>query len=146
MADILAALVPEDLEGTISTVPGAFAPRVHDEADRTRMAQALLNHVVHLVELRATTGRRVALALEPEPCCFLETIAEAVDFFERYLFSAAAVEWVSRSARLTRVAAATAIREHLGVCLDACHMAVEFEEPAGVLDALRAAGIRVPKV
>ena len=146
LADILAALLPEGVEGTISTVPGAFAPRVHGEADRARMAQALLDHVAHLVRLRATTGRRVALALEPEPCCFLETIAQAVDFFERYLFSAAAVEWVSSSTGLTRVAAATAIREHLGVCLDACHMAVEFEEPAKVLEALRAAEIRVPKV
>ena len=146
LADILAALLPEGVEGTISTVPGAFAPRVHGEADQARMAQALLDHVAHLVRLRATTGRRVALALEPEPCCFLETIAQAVDFFERYLFSAAAVEWVSSSTGLTRVAAATAIREHLGVCLDACHMAVEFEEPAKVLEALRAAEIRVPKV
>jgi len=146
LADILAALLPEGVEGTISTVPGAFAPRVHGEADQVRMAQALLDHVAHLVKLRATTGRRVALALEPEPCCFLETIAQAVDFFERYLFSAAAVEWVSSSTGLTRVAAATAIREHLGVCLDACHMAVEFEEPAKVLEALRAAEIRVPKV
>ena len=146
LADILAALLPEGVEGTISTVPGAFAPRVHGDADRARMAQALLDHVAHLVRLRVTTGRRVALALEPEPCCFLETIAQAVDFFERYLFSAAAVEWVSSSTGLTRVAAATAIREHLGVCLDACHMAVEFEEPAKVLEALRAAEIRVPKV
>jgi hypothetical protein len=88
----------------------------------------------------------VALALEPEPCCFLETIAEAVAFFERYLFSAAAVARVSDAAGLSREAAATAIREHLGVCLDACHMAVEFEDPAEVLDALRTAGIRVPKV
>jgi sugar phosphate isomerase/epimerase len=146
LAGILAVLVPDGVEGTISTVPGAFAPRVHGEADQARMAQALLDHVVHLVRLRETTGRRVALALEPEPCCFLETIAEAVAFFERYLFSAAAAQRVSASAGLSRVAAATAIREHLGVCLDACHMAVEFEEPTKVLDDLQAAGIRVPKV
>src|SRR4051794_28075911 len=29
LADIMAALVPAGVEGTISTVPGAFAPRVH---------------------------------------------------------------------------------------------------------------------
>ena len=38
------------------------------------------------------------------------------------------------------------IHEHLGVCLDACHMAVEFEDPARVLAALAGTGIRVPKV
>jgi sugar phosphate isomerase/epimerase len=146
LADVLAALLPDGVEGTISTVPGAFAPRVHGDADQARMAQALLDHVVHLVRLRASTGRRVALALEPEPCCFLETIAEAVTFFERYLFSAAAVARVAEASTLSLDAAATAIREHLGICLDACHMAVEFEEPEEVLDALLTAGIRVPKV
>jgi sugar phosphate isomerase/epimerase len=146
LADILAALVPDGIEGTISTVPGAFAPRVHGEADQERMAQALVDHVAHLVRIRETTGRRIALALEPEPCCFLETIDEAVRFFERHLFSAAAAERLSRATKLSRSDSATAIREHLGLCLDACHMAVEFEDPARVLDALRSSGIRVPKV
>ena len=146
LADILAALVPDGVEGTISTVPGAFAPRVHGAGDQVRMAHALLDHVAHLVRLRDSTGRRVALALEPEPCCFLETMDEAVQFFERHLFSSAAVGRLSSSAGLSRGAAETLIREHLGVCLDACHMAVEFEDPARVLDALRSAGIRVPKV
>ena len=146
LADILAALLPAELEGSISTVPGAFAPRVHGDADEARMARALLDHVVHLVRVRASTGRRIALALEPEPCCFLETIAETVRFFERHLLSATAVAQVSNAAGLSRGDAERAIREHLGVCLDACHLAVEFEEPQQVLDALEAAGIRVPKV
>ena len=146
LADVLAALVPAELEGTISTVPGAFAPRVRDETDQSRMARALLDHVAHLVRLRDATGQRVALALEPEPCCFLETIAETVAFFERHLFAASAVTHLSAATGLPSGAAASAIREHLGVCLDACHLAVEFEEPAQVLDALDAAGIRVPKV
>ena len=146
LADVLAALVPEGIEGTISTVPGAFAPRVRDDADQARMARALLDHVAHLVWLRAATGRRVALALEPEPCCFLETIDETVTFFQRHLHSGSAAEHVSKAAGMSRADAEIAIREHLGVCLDACHLAVEFEEPRRVLDELAAAGIRVPKV
>jgi sugar phosphate isomerase/epimerase len=146
LAELLGALLPDGKEGTISTVPGAFAPRVHGAGDQERMAQALLDHVAHLVRLLDSTGRRVALALEPEPCCFLETMDEALRFFEQHLFSTAAVGRLSSSAGLSRGAAETLIREHLGVCLDACHMAVEFEEPARVLDALRSAGIRVPKV
>jgi sugar phosphate isomerase/epimerase len=146
LADILVALLPEGVEGTISTVPGAFAPRIHGDADQARMAQAMLAHVAHLTRLRAATGRRVALALEPEPCCFLETIAETVDFFTRHLLSPKAVATVSAATGLASAAAETAIREHLGVCLDTCHMAVEFEDPREVLDALGAAGIRVAKV
>jgi sugar phosphate isomerase/epimerase len=146
LADILAALVPDGVEGTISTVPGAFAPRVHGEADQARMARAMLDHVALLVRLRRDTGRRIALALEPEPCCFLETITEAVSFFERHLFSRDAVSTLARMTGLIDSEAEQAIREHLGVCLDACHLAVEFEDPARVLTALDAAGIRVPKV
>jgi hypothetical protein len=39
-----------------------------------------------------------------------------------------------------------ALRRHLGVCFDACHMAVEFEDAAAGLAVLRGAGIRVGKV
>ena len=145
LADILAALLPEGMDGSISTVPGAFAPRVAGDADQASMARAMLAHVAHLVRLRAATGRRIALALEPEPCCFLETIAETVDFFSRHLHSAAAVEMVRAETGLDAAAAEAVIREHIGVCLDACHLAVEFEDPAEVLAALDRAGIRVPK-
>jgi hypothetical protein len=146
LADILAALVPDGVEGTISTVPGAFAPRVHGDADQDRMARAMLDHVAHLVRIRRDTGRRIALALEPEPCCFLETIDETVSFFVRRLFSREAVATLAETTGLAQSDAEQAMREHLGVCLDACHLAVEFEEPARVLAALAGAGIRVPKV
>ena len=146
LADILAALLPEGLEGTISTVPGAFAPRVDGARDAARMADAMLAHAAHLVRLRATTGRRIALALEPEPCCYLETIAETVEFFTSHVLSAAAIAAFSATTGLGAAEAETAIREHLGVCLDTCHMAVEFEDPAQVLDVLAGAGIRVAKV
>ena len=146
LADILAALVPDEVEGTISTGPGAFAPRVHGDADQARMARAMIDHVALLVRIRNSTGRRIALALEPEPCCFLETIDETVAFFEQHLFSDVAVGALERMTGLTRADAEQAIRDHLGVCLDACHLAVEFEDPARVLSTLAAAGIRVPKV
>ena len=146
LADILAELLPDGVEGTISTVPGAFAPRVHGEADQARMARAMIDHVALLVRIRNSTGRRIALALEPEPCCFLETIDETVAFFDQHLFSDESVGALERMTGLTRADAEQSIREHLGVCLDACHLAVEFEDPARVLSALAAAGIRVPKV
>ena len=85
LADLLADLLPPgaaDLEGSVSTVPGAFKPALGGPEDVALMVEHLLRHVAHLVALRARTGRLVALALEPEPHCFLETIAEVVDFFE----------------------------------------------------------------
>ena len=61
-----------------------------------------------------------------------------------YLFDAALVQQVASSehAMLT----VDDVHRHIGLCFDACHMAVEFEDPAGALERLMAAGIRVCKV
>lgn len=147
LAEILAALLPDEAaEGSISTAPGAFKPRVRSAADAEAMAQRLVRHVASLVVLRRRTGRRVALALEPEPCCFLETTAEAVAFFQDHLLAPARLAELAAATGLAPAAAEEALRAHLGVCVDACHLAVEFEDPAAALGALRAAGIRVPKI
>ena len=146
LADILAAILPEGLEGTISTVPGAFAPRIAYEADAATVAAAMASHVAKLVRLRDETGRRIALAIEPEPWCQLERIDQTVAFFERHLFGDAGKSALRRETGMTAGAAETALREHVGVCYDICHMAVEFEDTAAALGKLRASGIRVPKV
>jgi len=146
LAEILAALLPDGMEGSISTAPGAFKPRVRSAGDAEAMARRLIRQVAGLVGLRRRTGRSVALALEPEPCCFLETTAEAVAFFEDHLLSRARVAELAALTDERPAAAEEALRAHLGVCVDACHLAVEFEEPAAALGALRAAGIRVPKI
>ena len=50
--------------------------------DVSAIATAILQHAAHLVRLREETGIVVTLGLEPEPACFLETIADVVTFFE----------------------------------------------------------------
>ncbi|MBW3570680.1 MAG: metabolite traffic protein EboE [Gemmatimonadetes bacterium] len=146
LAELLAALLPRGIEGTISTVPGAFGPRVAGERDAADMAARMARHVHRLLRLAESTGRRIALALEPEPCCHLETVADALEFFARHLIGGAGVETLAREAGLARAEAEAALRAHAGICLDTCHMAVEFEDPAAVLARLRDAGIRVLKV
>jgi sugar phosphate isomerase/epimerase len=146
LADLLAALLPERVEGTISTVPGAFAPRVEGVEDAARMAARMARHVHHLLRVREATGRRIVLALEPEPCCYLETVPQTVEFFQQYLFASPGIETLAREAGLSLAAADSALREHVGVCFDTCHMAVEFEDPAAALAQIERAGIRLAKV
>src|SRR5207302_10095163 len=66
-----------------------------------------------------------------EPGCHLGTVAEAIAFFDEHLLHGPDEELV---------------RRHLGICLDACHLAVEFERPAAAVRALRSAGIRIAKL
>ena len=148
LADLLAELLPDDpaIDGSISTVPGSFKSEIRTDADVTAMAGNLIRHAAHLVALRERTGRTVTLELEPEPCCFIETIAEAVDFFHNYLFSADAIASMAERTGLSGAAAEAALRRHLGICLDLCHAAVEFEDPEQALESLAKAGIRIGKM
>jgi sugar phosphate isomerase/epimerase len=145
LADVLAQLIPADLDGSVSTVPGCFVERGGDEAT-ARMAGNLRRHAQHLWALRERTGKTITLALEPEPHCVMETTADAVAFFGRHLFSRESIAAFATATRLSAPAAEEVLRRHLGVCLDACHAAVEFEEPAAALAALATAGIGLFKL
>ena len=148
LARILARLLPGDaaMEGSISTVPGAFRAEVRSSGDVRRMAEMMLRSVAYLHRLREQTGKTVTLALEPEPCCFLETTDDVVTFFEGHILSREGLGTLVRESGLTRGQAERAARRHLGICCDACHVAVEFEDPSEVLDRLEAAAIRILKV
>ncbi|MEM7522837.1 MAG: metabolite traffic protein EboE [Pseudomonadota bacterium] len=144
LAELMAEINPEGTFISLSTVPGAFRP--NGEGAEAAMADGYLRAAAHLVELERRTGRRVALAIEPEPCCFLETIDETALFFRDHLFSAAAATRLAALTGLDSQAAAAALPRHLGLCYDVCHAAVEFEDPAGSLAALRNAGVPVHKL
>src|SRR4029434_2632215 len=77
LGDLLAQLLPDDAPfGTVSTVLGAFRARVSSGADAEAMGDRMLAAAAFFHRLRARTGKTIALALEPEPFCHLETIAE----------------------------------------------------------------------
>jgi sugar phosphate isomerase/epimerase len=147
LADILARLLPSDVAfGSVSTVPGAFKPRAREPDAADRIAKRLVDHAAGLRRLENDSGKRIVLALEPEPCCLLETVEETRAFFAERLFDRAQVARFGTSCGLAGAAAEEALRQHLGICLDACHMAVEFEPMAQALAAFRGAGIAVPKI
>lgn len=146
LAEILCALLPEGVSGSVSTVPGAFGPRATTEPERDALAAGIVRHAATLVRLRETTGKSVVLALEPEPACLLETVQDTCRFFEDHLFSTPSVAELARQTGLSTAQSEAALREHVGVCLDACHLAVEFEDAKSAVDALFQAGIRIGKV
>lgn len=133
-ARLLAAILPPGGEGSISTLPLGFKGFDHGPGFMAACADALLTCGRELATLEAATGRTIRLALEPEPCCILETTAEAVAFFTA-LFARAAHAGIEQEAR-----------RHVGVCYDVCHQAVEFEDAAAALTTLAAADIRINKV
>lgn len=145
LADLLAALLPAGTDGTVSTVPGTFRPLATPQR-RAQIVINLLDHAAHLVRVHERTGTVVRLAIEPEPCCMLETVAETVEFFTASLRGAEAERHLANAAGLARADAADALVRHLTVCLDTCHAAVEFEDAAGCLALLDDAGVGVSKI
>jgi sugar phosphate isomerase/epimerase len=145
-AAVLAAVLPDGVDGSISTVPGAFKPNGRTDDAIATMSAHMLQAAANLVDVERATGKRIALALEPEPCCFLETAEESVAFFERALFAPGAVRGFAALARVGAGEAETLLRRHLGICYDVCHGSVEYEDPVGALDRLLGAGIAIPKI
>ncbi len=148
LADLLARLLPAGCAtyGSISTVPVGWRPELATPESITAAAEHLLRCTAYLWRLRERSGREIALALEPEPGCLLETTADAVQFFEAVLLSSKARGRFAALTGLPEGQIEPALRRHLGVCLDACHAAVQFESPSQAVATLGAAGIRIAKV
>ncbi|QGH70043.1 metabolite traffic protein EboE [Pseudactinotalea sp. HY158] len=120
-ATVLAGLLPGDAaRGSISTLPLAWHTPWSDDA--RGLARANLDALaVGLERLRERTGRHIRVGFEPEPGCVIETTEEAI-------------------AELAGVDTT-----HLGVCVDACHLATAFEDAGTAVAALASAGLPVVK-
>lgn len=144
-ARALASLLPPGAVAAISTLPGSCKQFGHGDSIQRAIAANLGRVAAALAKVRAETGREIVLSLEPEPFATLATVTEAVAFLREHAFGPAGLEAIV-AAGIARPAAETELRRHLGLCIDTCHLAVEFEEPAGVLEVVSQAGIRVGKV
>lgn len=132
VARLLARLLPADVAGSISTAPCAW--KLAGGAGYSPYIPRLLETASALANLADQTGKKVRLAIEPEPGCVLETTAETVAFFHEL--------W--RASEKTPFA--NAVREHIGLCYDVCHQAVEFEDVTDSIGWLDREGIQIHKV
>ena len=121
LARVLAGLLPDDVPcGSISTLPLGWREgwtQEHDRVARERLGGVAAG----LDELAGETGREIRIALEPEPGCIVETTEQAV----------AALQDVDP--------------DRIGMCLDACHSAVQFEDAGEVLTMLADGGVPIVK-
>ncbi|WP_282948693.1 metabolite traffic protein EboE [Cellulomonas endometrii] len=128
-AEVLADLLPEGVDGSISTLPLAWREPWSPQQDAAA-TRALADLSRDLRRLAGRTGRTVRLAIEPEPGCVLDTVDDVVG-------------WL---AARTGTGPGQIDPEHVGVCLDTCHLAVSFADPAAAVRRIEDAGLRVVKV
>ena len=133
-ANVLSAILPENAEGSISTVPLGFKEFEYKDDFPNLAVNQLIELAKAFNDLHEQTGRLIRLAIEPEPFCLLETTDETVEFFEQ-------LRTVAADRNLLEL-----VNRHLGVCYDVCHQAVEFEDIAASIAKLAEHDIRIVKV
>src|SRR5262249_26331902 len=76
LVEILHGLLPDGMEGGVSTAPISYKPWMTAPDDTA---------IANLARVgRALAGTRIHLDIEPEPDCVLENSGEAIEFFTRW--------------------------------------------------------------
>lgn len=141
-AEVLAALLPDGADGSISTLPLAWREPdgvAWSPAQDAAATRAFEDLSAGLRDLAARTGKVVRVAVEPEPGCVLDTVEDVVTWLESRL----APGPVGRAHEQVGGGIDPAF---VGICLDTCHLAVSFADPAAAVERITGAGLRVVKV
>ena len=123
-----AADLGNDHRLSVTTVPLAYN---RGQGISDAMLTNLCGMALFLRKLEGFTGLRMCLALEPEPDCLLEDTRTTIDFFERLW---QCPDWNP------------AYRDLIGVCFDACHFALSYEDPLNALRSIVSANIPVARI
>ena len=131
LIEILHAILPTGIDGSISTLPIAWR---FPEPTEPQLAAAV-RHLRHagqrLADLEEHTGRLITLCLEPEPGCALQRCSDIVSWFEDHLCADGQGDvW----------------KRYIRVCHDICHSAVMFEDQTQVLSRYADHDIQIGKV
>jgi sugar phosphate isomerase/epimerase len=150
LCQILGELLPEGMDGGISTSPLSFKPWLAGDREKTTAAfEEATYHVARIAfelqKIRKDTGKVLHLDIEPEPACLLENTQETIDFYTIWLRTVGAAH-LTDTFELTPEEADEALATHIQVCFDVCHFAVEHEDPVRALERLREAGIGIGRV
>lgn len=113
---------------SVSTVPLGYD---RDQGISDDIFENICSFALFLRKLEGFTGRRLCLALEPEPDCLLDSCQSVIDFFERL--------WLHPSWN-------PAYRDLIGVCFDTCHFAVGYEDPLCALRHLVSSHVPVARI
>jgi hypothetical protein len=147
LIEILRRLLPAGAEGSISTTPLSYKAWIApgDAEAWAQITRNLVQVAARLAHIKATEGKLLHLDLEPEPDGLLAVSREVADFYRDWLLPAGGPR-LAQHLGITAAEAEQSLLEHIRVCLDTCHLAVEYEDPDAALATLAEAGIRVGKV
>ena len=146
---ILAELLPEGMEGGISTSPLSyrhwFSTKELSEEAKKAATRNIILVAQELYKFKITNGIQMHLDIEPEPDGMLETGAEFIAWYENMLIPMAKPILAS-SLNISESDAEACLKEHICLCYDVCHFAIGYEQHSEVLQQLDKKGIRTGKI
>ena len=148
LARILASLLPQGLDGGISTSPLSYR-FWHNEDNVAEVYQTSTMNILQVVEqmanIKNTTGKLLHLDIEPEPDGLLGESCEFIDWYQQYLLPMGR-NHLSQRLSISADEAEKVIKDHVQLCYDVCHFAICYEDHAAVLDQLKTLGIKTGKI
>ncbi len=150
LAEILEVLLPAGMDGGISTSPLSYKPWLNGDAEAIEHAfRVSTEHMVEvtraLIDIHKRSGKLIHIDIEPEPDCLIENIAETIDWFTQWLFPKGST-LLAKTLDISEDEARDHLKQHIRLCYDTCHFAVEFEDAEDVVNQMNAAGILIGKV
>jgi len=146
---LLAALLPEGMEGGVSTCPLSYKlwnRCAEEKASVTESATLnLLLVVEQLARIRRSGGPLLHIDIEPEPDGLLENSQEYIDWYFQQLMPAG-IPFLSDKLGVTEEEAALMLKDHVQLCYDVCHFALAYEQPEAVLNIMRQHGLKIGKL
>jgi hypothetical protein len=139
LAEILSQLLPEDMDGGISTSPLSYKPWFATAAERENATAIATTHILEVArglgEIFEKTGKIIHLDIEPEPDGFLESGPEFINWYENDLLPAGNTN-----------DAENLIKTHIRLCYDVCHFAIGYEPHTAIINELQEKGIKIGKI
>lgn len=147
LIDVLAELLPEGLDGGISTNPFGYRPLI--KADEDSVWRTFVERMVDVAEylsiVQQHTGKPIHLDIEPEPDGLIGNCVELIAFFKKWLLPKG-VPMLAERLQVSEDTARIALLDHIQVCFDTCHAAVSYEDPEDILNRFAQSGIKVGKI
>lgn len=136
---ILAELVPNGMDGGISTSPLSYKPWFSNTLERNNATSTSTENILKIAEvlhqIKIDTGKTLHLDIEPEPDGFLESGPEFIDWYENILLAQGPNSFPEE-----------VIKEHICLCYDVCHFAIGYEPHIDIIENLKEKGIKVGKI
>lgn len=146
---ILAEMIPDGMEGGISTSPISYRFWQKTAEERNIVLERA---AVHLAQVAATlhhlevqTGKFLHLDIEPEPDGILENSDETIAFFQDWLLHVG-TKFLKEKHHIPSGDATQIILRHIQVCYDVCHFAIVYEKPTATFAKFEKAGINIGKI